>query len=177
MTFPKNPAWAELIQLIPIVTLALPFIISGQVDVSQAGYGFLIAAPLSVPISALVVWKRRLLNPILVGTALWLWSGALAFGFQLDFVIAWLARTQAWGLFLAALGVGMVYTFTSRHGYIACRSGDASWIRRTSLGLWALTLACVVWGYWFRDDVRLGGGLPFIVLNVVRRVLTRRAPA
>ena len=177
MSQQKNPAWAELVQLVPIVSLALPFIVSGRVDVSQAGYGFLIAAPLAVVVSALVVWKRHLLNPILVGTALWLGLGAVAFGAQLEPVISWLARTQAWGIFLAAFVVGVAFTFTARHGYIACPSGDARWIRRSSFALLALTLLSVLWGYWFRADVRLGGGLPFIVLNVVRRVLSRHAPA
>jgi hypothetical protein len=35
----------------------------------------------------------------------------------------------------------------------------------------------VGWAWLFRHNIRLGGGLPFIVLNVARRVIGRRAPA
>jgi hypothetical protein len=173
----KNPAWAELVQLVPVISLALPFIVKGQVDISQAGRGLLVAALLTVPVTALVLYKQHLLNPILTGTGLWLWLGALAFNVPVPSLAAWLGETQAFGLFLGALLVGLVVTFTSPYGYVACRSGDAGWIRRTSFGLLGLTLVGVVLSYVFRSDVRLGGGLPFIVLNVVRRVLTRRAPA
>lgn len=177
MSSAKNPVWAELVQLLPVVTLALPFIVRGQVDISHAGRGLLIAAALTVPVSALVLHKKHLLNPILVGTALWLWTGALAFSVPLKALARWLEQTQALGLFLGALLVGLGYTFGSPHGYVACRSSDSAWIRRASLGLLALTGACALVAYGFEGDVRLGGGLPFIVLNIARRVLTRRAPA
>lgn len=177
MSSPKNPIWAELVQLVPVITLALPFIVRGQVDISQAGRGLLIAALLTVPVCALVLYKKHLLNPILVGTALWLWVGTVAFSVPIEALASWLGKTQALGLFLGALLVGAGYTFLSPHGYVACRSGDSAFIRRASLGLLGLTALCALVAYWFKSDVRLGGGLPFIVLNVARRVVTRRAPA
>jgi len=173
----KNPPWAELVQLFPVISLALPFIVKGQVDISQAGRGLLVAALLTVPVTALVLYKKHLLNPILTGTALWLWLGALAFNVPVASLAAWLGETQAFGLFLGALLVGGVVTFASPFGYVACRSSDSGWIRRVSFGLLGLTVACAGLAYAFRHDVRLGGGLPFIVLNVVRRALSRRAPA
>jgi hypothetical protein len=44
------------------------------------------------------------------------------------------------------------------------------------LRLLGLTLVIVAWAWFFRHDIRVGGGLPFIVLNVARRVMGRRAP-
>lgn len=171
----QNPAWVELVQLVPIVSFALPFILAGGVDLARAGAGFLIGALLAVPVTA-VVARRYLLNPILVGTNLWLWLGAIAFQLPLRPVAAWLTETQAVGLFVAALAVAIVATLTSSHGYVACAGADPRWVRRASLGLLALTVVMVGWAWVFRHDVRLGGGLPFIVLNVARRVMCLRAP-
>lgn len=171
-----NPAWLELIQLIPILVLAFPFIVAGSVDLSQAGNGFLAGALLSIPIMLTVRWKGGLLNPILIGTNLWLGLGAVAFKLQLAHVTDWLVETQALGLFVAVLLVGVVSTWLLPEGYIACKSHSASWLRRTSLGLLGLTALTVVWAWLFRQNIRLGGGLPFIVLNVTRRVLSVRAP-
>jgi len=172
----RNAVWAELVQLVPIISLAFPFIIEGKVDMSRAGTGFLIGALLAIPISSIVVLCNQLLNPILVGAGIWLWLGALAFKRPIVSVAAWLVQTQAFGLFAAALAAGLTATFISPHGYIACRSSDPRWIRRASIGLLGFTVVILCWTWLFRRDIRLGGGLPFIVLNVARRVLGRRAP-
>jgi hypothetical protein len=176
MTTRRSPAWAELIQLIPIISLALPFILAGKVDLARAGVGFLLGSFLTLPISAAVVLRRHLLNPILVGTGLWLWLGVVAFYLPFPALHDWLVGTQAFGLFAGALLVGLGTMALSPWGYIAYRSDDPRWNRKASLGLLALTLVVVVWAWLFRHDIRIGGGLPFIVLNVTRRVIGRRAP-
>lgn len=174
MTPARNPVWAELVQLVPIVSLALPFIVDGKVDIARAGSGFLLGALLTVPVTVAVVARRHLLNPILLGAGLWLWLGAIGFMLPVPLLATWLAETQAAGLFLGALAVGTVATLVSRHGYIACYSPDPRFIRRASLILLGLTLLVAAWAWVFRHDVRLGGGLPFIVLNVARRMMGMR---
>jgi hypothetical protein len=131
---------------------------------------------LTVPVTAAVVVRKHLLNPILAGAALWLWLGAIAFQVPVEPLVRWLGRTQALGLFLAALGLGFAALRWSPHGYVGCRSDDSAWVRRASIGLLAGTLGAAVLAWLFRHDVRLGGGLPFIALNVARRVVCARAP-
>jgi hypothetical protein len=177
MAKPRVALWAELIQLVPIISLAFPFIVQGRVDLSRASSGFLLGAILSLPISAVVVLRKRPLNPILIGTGLWLCLGALAFNMPIPALAAWLTATQAFGLFAAAFAVGLVATFVSPFGYIACPTSDVQWLRRASFALLALTALVVCWAWFFRSDLRLGGGLPFIVLNLARRLMSRRAPA
>jgi len=172
----RNPIGAELVQLVPIISLAFPFIVAGKVDISRAGPGFLVGALLAIVISALVVLRKHMLNPILVGTGLWLCLGAIAFHVPVPSLVTWLAHTNAFGLFVAVLGVGLAATLLSPSGYVACGSSDTRFVRRASLGLLGLTLVIVAWAWIFRHGIRLGGGLPFIVLNVARRVLGRRAP-
>ena len=71
--------------------------------------------------------------------------------------------------------VGVLAMLFSRSGYIGYRHDDARWVRRASAALLALTALAGAWAFWFRTDVRVGGGLPFIVVNVVRRIMIRRA--
>jgi hypothetical protein len=170
----RQRVWPELLQLVPIICLALPFIVKGEVNLGQAGTGFLVATSLAIPISIFVVLRGYLLNPILIGTHLWLALGAVAFGFEIPGLVRWLAETQAFGLFLAATVVGAAMTLFHRYGFVATRSEDAAWVRRASLVLLGLSVVVLGWAWLFRHDVRLGGGLPFIVLNVVRRVLCVR---
>lgn len=171
-----NPVWAELVQLVPAIVLASSFIVGGQVDLARAAPLFAVAAALTVPISGWVVARGHVLNPILLGTALWLWVGAVAFHAPLPAIAATVADTQAFGLFVGAFAVGLVATALLPTGYIGARHGDARWVRRASLGLLGLTVGILAWSWLFRHDVRLGGGLPFIVLNVARRVTIARAP-
>ena len=170
----RIPPWAELVQLLPVVSLALPFVVSGSVDLRRATQGFLWAALLSLPIMGVLLGKRYLLNPILVGTNLWLWLGAAAFNLKWGFLSAWLSELQAAGLFAAVLLVGLLAIFIVPAGFIGSPSPNRSWVRRTSWLLLALTVLAFAWAYTLRDNIRLGGGLPFIVLNVVRRVLMVR---
>lgn len=173
----RNPVWIELVQLIPVVTLALPFIAQGSVDLSRARTGLVVAAALTLPVSALVVAKKGVLNPILVGTALWLWVSALAFAVPIPNLAGPLGSVQAFGLFAGVALVGLVSTPLSPQGFIGCRHPDRRFVLNASLALLALSLIALVWAWLFRANVRLGGGLPFIVLNVARRAIVMRAPA
>ncbi len=170
-----NPIWAELIQLIPVVSLALPFIVQGSVDLRRASSGFLIAALLFVIVSLVIVRRGHVLNPILVGTGVWLVAGALAFNVPIASLATLLTSSQGFSLFVAITLVGLAALLLSKQGFIGCRSDDRAWVVRTSLVLLALAVAAAVWAFRFRSDIRLGGGLPFIVLNVARRMLIRRA--
>jgi len=168
---PRNPAWAELIQLAPVLSLAMPFIIQGEVDLGRASQGFLVGALLTLPISAFILYRNYALNPILIGTGLWLFIGAYAFNTQREALAAWLIQAQAFGLFVSILAVGVATTFVSPQGFIGCVHQDREWLRRASLLLLAFSALAAIEAYWLRGNIRLGGGLPFVVLNVLRRVV------
>ena len=169
------PVWVELVQLVPVISLALPFIVRGEVELARAASGFLIGAVLFVIVSWLDVRRRAVLNPILVGTGVWLVLGALAFNVPIAFLASNLSATQGFSLFVVIVVVGLVATFTSKAGFIGYAGNDEAWVRRTSLVLLALAVAAAAWSFRFRSDIRLGGGLPFIILNVARRIIIRRA--
>ena len=167
--------WVELIQLVPVISLALPFIVRGDVELARAASGFLIGAVLFVIVSWLVLRGQGVLNPILIGTGVWLVLGALAFNVPIDSLASVLTVTQGFTLFVVIGVVGLIATLASKAGFIGRPSNDAVWVRRASLVLLALAVAAAAWAFRFRSDIRLGGGLPFIVLNVARRVIIRRS--
>jgi hypothetical protein len=171
----KSPLWAELIQLLPVVSLALPFIVAGRIDLQRAQGALLIAAFLTVPVTALVLRQKAVLNPILIGTDLWLWVSALAFFLPLPRLVALLSDAQGFGLFAFVLVVGVVCTVLSPQGFTGYRDANRRRVLRTSLGLLALAACATIWSWAFRHDIRVGGGLPFIVLNVARRAIILRA--
>ncbi len=176
MTTGRRAIWAELVQLIPVISLALPFIVQGTVDLRKAGVGFAVAAVLSVLVTLVVALRGYLVNPILIGAACWLWVGAIGFVVPVAPLRVLIAETQAAGLFLGALVAGAVSLYVSPYGYVACRTRDRQWVRDSSWWLLVATALALVWSWWFRSDIRLGGGLPFIALNAGRRLLCRFAP-
>lgn len=173
---PQNPVWLELVQLVPIVSLAFPFIVAGKIDVAHAGGAVLVAALLTIPVSVVVVMKKGLLNPILLGTALWLWVAALAFVVPLPGLVADLGEAQGAGLFLGVFVVGGICALWSPQGFVGARHPDAGWIRRSSALMLGLSLVALGVSWVFRHNIRAGGGLPFIVLNLARRAFVLRAP-
>ena len=171
----QPPSWAELLQLVPVISLALPIILSGDVDLPSMSLAFTVATGLAMLITGGLAHRGVTLNPVLLGTALWLGLGAVGFGLPVAALASWLAETQAFGLFACALGVGLIATLRGGAGYIGAAHEDPSWVRSRSLALLGVTALAVGWAWVFRHDVRLGGGLPFIVVNVTRRVLIARS--
>ncbi len=165
---------AEVVQFAPILTLASSFIVAGDVDLARAATLFVVAAGEAVVITAGLLALRRPLNPVLLGTNLWLVLGALAFGLPLEGPARLLGEIRAVGLFGCALVVGVVLTAAARGGYLGAELPERGAVLRGSALVLVLTAAALVWSWIFVDDIRVGGGLPFIVLNVSRRVIARR---
>jgi len=107
-----------------------------------------------------------------VGTDVWLLLGAVAFAGGVTPLASLLAGTQGFALFVVITTVSLAFLPTAT-GPIGAR-GDAAQVRSRSLALLGVLLLATAWAWWFRDDVRLGGGLPFIVSNVTRRVMIAR---
>ena len=70
----------EVVQFIPIIGFAFPFLVAGEVDVTTAAMPFMVTALLAVLITTGVAIMRAPVNPILLGSGLWLLLGAIGFG-------------------------------------------------------------------------------------------------
>ncbi len=165
---------AEVIQFAPILTLASSFVVSGAVDLERAATLFVVAAVEAVAVTVAVLALRGRLNPVLLGTNLWLILGAVGFGLPVGPLAELLGRFQAAGLFACALLVGVALTGASPTGYVGVELSSRRAVLAGSAIMLLLTAAALAWSLVFVDNVRLGGGLPFILLNVSRRVLGRQ---
>ncbi len=162
----------EAVQFVPVLALAAGFVLSGEIDLAVAGPRFAIAAALAVFIVGGLAWKRTPLNPFLLGADLWLLVGALVFNVPIPPVADLLARLGGGGLFVGALLAGTSYTIRSPRGYLGVIVPQT---RALSIVLVILTAAAVIWASRRPEDVRLGSALPFIGINVLRRVMGRVA--
>jgi len=165
-------ALIEVAQFIPIISFALPFIVAGEVDLSTAGTSFYVAAAVAVAVIGGLTAKGVQQNPILVGSGVWLILGALGFAavYPLEALIS---QTQAASLFAVILAVGVGFTATARGGFIGMPEAEPAIVRMGSIIMIVLAAAALGWAF-VAQDIRLGGGLPFILLNVIRRVLSRQ---
>ena len=173
----RNPCWAELLQLFPHHQPGLSIHRGGQ-GRTLAGRSWFSAGRAAdranLPVA--VLWRRHRLNPILIGTNLWLWLGLAAFYVPAPALTTWLIETKAFGLFALALVVGIAATFWFLRATSPARRRPR-WTRRTSLVLLGLTVVIVLWAWMLPPEhAGLGGGLPFIVLNLARGVISRKAP-
>jgi len=164
-----NPPWAELVQLLPVVALAFPVVTAGKVDLASMAQAFPAAGGLAVAVTLGVLATGKRLNPILVGTDLWLVLGAVGFGLGLGPIAELWAAWQGFALFALVVPT-LAVAMATPPGAIGA-DGPPDWVRSRSLGVLGLSVLVLGWAWVFRHDVRLGGGLPFIVLNVTRRVL------
>ncbi len=164
----------EAIQFAPILTLASTFVVSGEVDLERASTLFIVAAAEAVVISAVVALLRGRFNTILIGTNVWLIMGAAAFGVPITPLADILGQMQATALFVCVLFVGLGLSWWSPHGFIGLDVRDAAARLTGSRYLILLTFLFMLWSQVFAHDIRLGGGFPFIMLNVSRRLLGRK---
>lgn len=164
----------EAVQFVPVITLASSFIVTGGVDLNRATTLFVISGIGAAVITIALAAKKVLLNPILLGTNLWLCIGATAFGIPIAPLATLLGGAQAFGLFACVAAVAVPLLILTSTGFIGLRHPDPKVVRKLSLMLLGATALILFWSFMLRDNIRLGGGLPFIVLNVTRRMLIRR---
>jgi len=171
----KQAVLAEIVQFVPVIILAFSFLVKGDVDLNRAASLFLISGSIAAVITVFLVLKKTLLNPILLGTNIWLVLGALAFSIPITPLAHLIGSLQAAGLYVCVFTVATGFTFGMRTGFIGMEHADATVIRRLSLIMLVFSGVVLVWSYVFVGNIRLGGGLPFILLNVTRRVMIRRS--
>lgn len=158
----------------PIIVFAVRFIVAGEVDLALAGGQLLVAAVLAVVLKAVLVWRRAVLNPLLLGVDLWLVVGAIGFNVPVPPIMDRMVVLGATSLFIAMGAVAAVMSFASRGGALGPDDLDRVFVQRASGVVVGLCVVAVWWSLWWSGDLRVGGGIPFIVVNVARRLLMRR---
>lgn len=174
----KFKTLSEIVQFVPIITLSITFIVKGDVDLEQAATLFVVSGSMAAGIMIWLAVVKVTLNPILMASNIWLIVGAIAFGVPVPFLAALLSQTNAALLFVIVFVVGAVQIAQKiPTGFIGMENADTPTVLRHSRILLALSAMILIWAFVFKDNIRLGGGLPFIILNVTRRLMVKRACA
>jgi hypothetical protein len=171
----KQAVLAETVQFVPVIILAFSFLVKGDVDLNRAQFLFLVSGTLAAVMTAFLIVKKVLLNPILFGTNIWLVLGAVAFSIPIPPLADLIGSLQAAGLYVCVFAVAIGFSFGKRTGFIGMEHPNPGVIRKLSLIMLVFAGLVLVCSYVFVDNIRLGGGLPFILLNVTRRVMIRRS--
>ena len=78
-------------------------------------------------------------------------------------------------IFLAILLVGIVATFTTRHGFIAAQGADLKWNRYYSILLLGATVFCFIPALVFEGNRIWSAVVPIVALAVIRRYFAHLA--
>ena len=170
----RRAVLTEAVQFVPLLTFAAPFVLAGAVDLSAAGSSFALAGILAMVLSGVLVALKVAQNPILVGVNVWLVVGAAAFAVPLEALEAAYVTQQAITLFVGIALVALVQNLAVPGGFLGSVDLPPATVRRASWVLWAVALLAIAWSAAFHGEIRVGGALPFIALNVVRRMMLRR---
>jgi hypothetical protein len=164
----------EAVQLVPILVFAARFVVTGELDLAAAHAQFLVATAIAVPLKIALVATRQPLNPILLGVDAWLVMGTVGFELGVQPVAVAFDLFGPASLFFAIALIGVLLAPLPAGFIGGAPPTNPAAHRRASLVLTGLAVLALAWSVWLRDDIRLGGGVPFIALNVARRVMMRR---
>ncbi len=131
------------------------------------------AGPALMVMPVLLVFRWPM-NPILVGTNIWLCLEALSFLVYIEPLVEVLQFLRETALFLTLILVGATYHLLSPSGFVGVGFGDRALVRRYSMYLLAIAAGGTVFSVLFRGNEMISAVLPHIALLLARTLMTRR---
>jgi hypothetical protein len=119
--------------------------------------------------------KRRIPSPILMGISLFLFVGGLSFATGFSPLLRLYGTLMESALFISILFVGIVTTFASPQGFIGLAGGEPKRVRAGSYGLLAVAGLAVAASWHFHGRMFWAGVIPMVSLLLVSTVLRRIA--
>ncbi len=135
---------------------------------------FALGSGLSLGRIIVSLWRKRPINPLAIGTDLYLFFGLLACLTQSEWMISLVSSSQAAGLLVALLITGAISTFASSRGYIFAEAGNRTAVVKMSIVLLAVTSAATALSFKFRGDTLYSGVIPVVAVAICQRLLRRR---
>lgn len=130
----------------------------------------------ALALTRLVFMRRRNIdvNPLILGTDLYLVFGLVACLSGHLRLTGALASLQATGFFVAILVIGVASTIWSTRGFVSAKSSDRTTVIKASVVLLIITLGATVVSYYFRGNTSYSGVLPIITVALSQRLLRWR---
>ena len=119
-------------------------------------------------------WRRTPVNPLVLGTDLYLFFGLVTCLTQESWLIAVLSTSQAMGFLVTVFVAGAIATKVSVRGFVFAESSNHEAVVRASLILLVITGAAIGISFIFRGDTFCSGVLPVLSIAVSQRALRKR---
>jgi hypothetical protein len=142
---------------------------------NSAWYGaFLLGGIVALIQFVLLVSMHMHMNRFILAINLFLCIGAIAFLFNISWLLYMYSKLKATALFFSLLMVGIVTTFYTKRGFIDRQKADAKTIRISSLILLAGTFIALLVSYFFNGNFIYSGLLPFLGVKFLQTFLIKK---
>ncbi|MCP4551858.1 MAG: hypothetical protein GY834_07440 [Bacteroidetes bacterium] len=135
---------------------------------------FLVSGCAATFIIAFSVYKKTLMDRILLGFNLYFITGGVALITHQWWLNNFYDQLHASGLLLWVIIIGLITAFLSSYGFIGVKSSDAKSIRKYSYYLLFFSIIAFSISFIFREDRVLSELVPFIGLFVLQGVLKEK---
>jgi hypothetical protein len=162
------------VQFLPLSLFASYAFAQGNPTPSRWLEAFALGSGLSTLRLGFSYWRRTLVNPVVLGTDLYLYFGLVTCLTQHPWLVTVLSASQAMGFLVAVFIAGVVATKISVRGFVFAESSNHKAVLRASLALLAITSVAIGIAFIFRGDTFYSGVLPILSIALSQRVLRRQ---
>ncbi len=165
------------VQFLPLSLFASYAYARGEPTPERWYQAFILGASLSFLRLLFMAWRKMAVNPIIIGTDLYLYLGLVTCMTRAQVLIDLLAHLQATGFLAAILLVGIAATALSPRGYVFAEGIGRAAVVKGSLVLLAVTVGATAMSYAFRGDTTYSGVIPAVMIALSQRGIRTYAKA
>ncbi len=170
----KSTEWFLYLKFIPLTVFLLYARYQGMTTLAWKE-AFILAGILALCITSILIYKRVLLDRLMLGMNLFFLVGASAFLFAIMPLLYFYGTYKGAAFFCNILFVGFVTTFFAQAGFVGVQTSDASQVRYCSLLLLGGCILGLIWSTLTNAyGLFISAGLPFICLKSLQEFLAKR---
>lgn len=168
VTDSKN--WLEYIKFFPLIIFLWCAKLLGMNE--EAWRTAFIASGLAACLlTGFLIYKKVVLDRLMLGANIFLIVGALAFIFDIESILYWYGVYQG-AVFILPIVVVGICSLCSSAGFIGIENKNKEAVRSTSLYLLGASVICLLWSIMLnRSGIFISAALPFIVLKIIQAKL------
>ena len=162
------------IQFVPLSVFAAYANLTGSPSPQRWLEAFAIGTALVVVRFGIMRWRRIQINPLILGTDLYLLFGLIACLSGHPWLTDPLASARETGVLIAIFCIGLISTVYSQRGFVLAEGRPRREVVRASLMLLLIAAVGIIASYVFRGHTLYSAVLPIVALAISQRGLRYR---